>query len=91
MANKFDAQIKIWTGYTHYLLAVDGEFDPSPIPDWPTDPDSPNIFMGAWETIKGVLEQAMSKTTPSSPMAAAIAGLINNGDACVAELEQTFG
>lgn len=142
--NQYQEQIKVWTGYTHYLLAVDGlllttmgickkkvkasdfkkvsgvitsvhialqgvdkefidgikdmeagkkpthTFDPSPIPDWPTEPSSASIFLGAWESIQGVLENLMSKTKSDSAMAVALAGLINSGTACVEELEKAF-
>lgn len=71
--------------------APEYKFNPSPIPDWPTEGSDKSVFAGAWQTIKGVLEQMMDAATPSSAMGLAIAGLINSGDDIIKSLEKAFG
>lgn len=139
------SQIDVWTGYTQYLMELDGllratdsickhslsaaayttlggiilathvalqgvdkqlidginamkngkapeyELDPAPLPDWPTDTGGAGVFPAAWQTIRAVLERMMGRTTPSSAMAVAIAGLISSGDAIIKPLEAAFG
>lgn len=66
-------------------------FDPVPIPNWP-DPNgnTTGFFDEVWNMVKPVLEQVMTKVASASPIAAAVAGLINSGDAVAAILDKTF-
>jgi hypothetical protein len=70
--------------------APEYDFEPSPVPDWPTDPGSEDVFAGAWESIKAVLEKLLSTSTPSSALGVALAGLIDRGDDVVAALQKAF-
>jgi hypothetical protein len=75
-------------------------FDPTTIPDW-TDPTTsdpkgiPAILNGVWQAIKPALEIVigrikMSKNENAATFEAAVAGLIDKGDAAIAELEKAF-
>jgi hypothetical protein len=66
-------------------------FDPAPVPDWPDDPTQRGLFTAAWESIKPVLEVLLNKMPSGGALATAIAGLLDAGDKCAADLEKAFG
>jgi hypothetical protein len=71
--------------------APEYKFSPSPIPDWPKEGKDTTVFAGAWQTMKGVLEQMLDAATPSSAMGMALAGLINSGDDIIKSLASASG
>lgn len=85
--NEFLAGIKSMEGGTPPQYS----FDPVQIPDWP-DPNSnaTGFFDEVWNMVKPILEQVMTMVASASPIAAAVAGLINSGDAVAAILDKTF-
>lgn len=66
------------------------KFQPSPIPDWPTEESDTSVFAGVWQAMKGVLEQMLDAASPSSAMGMAVAGLIHSGDEIIESLEKAF-
>ncbi|MGH8680818.1 MAG: hypothetical protein ACREVP_04835 [Burkholderiales bacterium] len=65
-------------------------FDPAPVPDWPDDPTKSGLFLAAWASIKPGLEVLLNKMPSGGAFATAIAGLLDAGDKCAADLEKAF-